>query len=339
MEMSNLESDKILNSFQYMTKIIAIGAGKGGVGKSSMTVCMAYALKHLGFQVGIIDADIYGPSLHIMVPPEKNAYEENGWLYPALGAGLQLMSVAFFASDGHVSAYRAPIINTTIKRFLHGVRWKEPLDFLLIDLPPGTGDLHLTLLQSISLQGAVLVTTPQNVAISDVRKTLLLFQKMQVPLLGIIENMSYYQDPLTGEKHEIFGRGGADLLQKEFSLPLLGRVAMDAAISEALDQGRVVLKEILLEIAIEIVNRICDNADVKPVKEIDPYHVSIGDVVYRYEDLQKHCPCARCADRKVCSPGLKVDKIDRIGNYALRFHFTSGCKQGIFTWQHLANVF
>lgn len=318
-------------------KIIAIGAGKGGVGKSSMTVCIAYALKHLGFKVGIIDADIYGPSLHIMVPPEERAYELEGWLYPAWSGGLQLISIAFFHPEDHVSAFRAPIINTTIKRFLRGVKWQD-VDILLIDLPPGTGDLHLTLLQSINVDGAIVVTTPQNVSVSDVRKTIMFFQKMKVALLGVIENMSYYQDPITGDRHEIFGKGGADLLQKEFSLPLLGKIPIDASICEALDQGRPVFKEFLLETAIEIVNQMCDNADVTPIKEIDGYHVSIGTKMYRYEELQKHCPCARCEDRKISSPNLRVDKIDRIGNYALRFHFTSGCKQGIFTWDHLLNI-
>jgi len=358
MELKILNNEKPLKN----TKVIAIGSGKGGVGKSSITVCLAYVLKSLGIKVGVLDADIYGPSLRVMLPHQKPPIEKDGWLYPAHSSNIEVMSISYFNKNKLNTAIRAPIVNAMIKRFTQSVKWSD-LDILLIDLPPGTGDIHLTLMQSIPLDGAVVVTTPQNVSVSDVKKSVELFQKMQVPILGVIENMSYYLDPFSFEKHFIFGSGGGIQLAKEFQIPLLGQVPLDEELCNRLDNGKSIFegkgakvaKQVLTEIGIEILDKICDHTCVKKtffeLNKQDDLHFSIKldgvEINASYADLQKQCPCARCVDEvsgirvieeEALDPRVEVKEIEKIGNYGLRLHFNSGCQQGIYTWDILKNL-
>ena len=215
--------------------ILGIAAGKGGVGKSTVTANLARALKKQGFSVGVLDTDIYGPSIRKMLPEDRLPGRKGDKLLPALSEGMHVLSLAYFRKENEAAAIRAPIANSVISQFLHGVEWGE-LDFLLIDFPPGTGDIQLTLSQQANLSGAIMVTTPQEVAVMDVKKAMSLFDQVRVPVIGIIENMSYYQPPL-GEKVYLFGKGGGERLALDSGLPFLGQIPIDASLCASGDSG------------------------------------------------------------------------------------------------------
>ena len=209
--------------------VIAVASGKGGVGKSTVAVNLALALKKLGAQVGLMDADIYGPNIPIMLGispekrPEGNAEEK---IVPLVAHGVKAISIGFFANPEQPVIWRGPLLHKTMEQFLHRVDWGE-LDYLVVDLPPGTGDVQLSLSQWVSLSGAVVVTTPQEVALSDVRKAVNMFRQLEVPILGVIENM-------TGA---IFGRGGGEKMAEVFQIPFLGSIPLEALIRECGDSG------------------------------------------------------------------------------------------------------
>ncbi|MGZ3633045.1 MAG: Mrp/NBP35 family ATP-binding protein [Parachlamydiaceae bacterium] len=218
-------------------KIIAIAAGKGGVGKSTVTVNLALALHSLGYRVGIFDADIYGPSVRKMLPEERPPSQQGDRLIPAICyGGISMMSMAYFRKEKEAAAVRAPIANGIIQQFLQNVEWGN-LDFLLIDFPPGTGDIQLTLSQRAHLSGALMVTTPQEVALMDVQKAMHLFNQVKIPLIGLVENMSYYLHEPTGEQLYLFGREGGKKLAKEAKIPFLGGIPLDPEISQCGDRG------------------------------------------------------------------------------------------------------
>ena len=216
--------------------IIAVSSGKGGVGKSTVTVNMAVALKKEGYAVGIMDADIYGPNIPMMIGVTKEPIKEGDKITPAEGQGVKVISMGFFVPEDTPVVWRGPMVHGAIQQFFRDVVWGE-LDYLLIDLPPGTGDVPLTLSQLVPLTGAITVTTPQEVALSDVRKGMTMFKKVNVPLLGVVENMSYFVCGHCGERTEIFSFGGGEQAAKKFGVPFLGRVPLDPAIREGGDQG------------------------------------------------------------------------------------------------------
>lgn len=214
-------------------KSIAIAAGKGGVGKSTTAVLLALSLKTMGYSVGILDADLYGPSIRCMLPEEEKPIKSQHSIKAAVSCGIKVMTMAYF-EEIH-AFWRAPMANRMIDQLLSQIEW-GPLDFLLIDFPPGTGDIPLTLCQKGGVQAAVMVTTPQKVAQLDVIKGMQLFKRVQVPILGIIENMSYYL-ATDGLKTPIFGTNGGQELATKSSLPFLGQVALDPLIAQNCDQG------------------------------------------------------------------------------------------------------
>lgn len=224
-----------------ITNCIAIAAGKGGVGKSSVSVNLALSLAECGAKVGILDADLYGPSIGKMLPASKNIEELDGWIIPAEGLGLYYVSLAHFALGQQATIVRAPIANQIISEFLQHVKWPR-LDFLFIDFPPGTGDIQLTIMQQASLVGAILVTTPQEVALLDVKKAYSMFKEMQVPILGIIENMSYFEDSFNKRIYP-FCQGGGRAFCDQFDLKLLGEIPLDPNISACCDQGSSLLEK------------------------------------------------------------------------------------------------
>lgn len=218
-----------------ITNCIAVAAGKGGVGKSSVSVNLALNLAESGARVGILDADLYGPSIAKMLPKSKPLEEVDGWIVPAQGLGVHYVSLAHFPLGEQATVVRAPIANQIISEFLHSVRWPV-LDFLFIDFPPGTGDIQLTLMQQASLVGAILVTTPQEVALLDVKKAYSMFKDMQVPILGVIENMSYFEESSKVKVYP-FGQGGGGSFCNECGLRLLGEIPIDPHISRCSDLG------------------------------------------------------------------------------------------------------
>jgi len=233
-----------LNRLPTVKNVIAVAAGKGGVGKSTVTVNIAMALRQLGGSVGILDADIYGPSIPKMLgQPEREAgtaAEGNG-ISPAIYRGMPVMSVEYFVEPGNAVIWRGPMIHKLLTQFLEDVRWGE-LDYLIVDLPPGTGDAQLSLCQLIPITGGVIVTTPQEVALIDVRKAINMFQKLKVPVLGVAENMSHYRCPACGHHAEIFGVGGGDRLAKEFGVEVLARIPIDPQIAFGGESGRPIVE-------------------------------------------------------------------------------------------------
>lgn len=245
MSMPDSESDKKVSpgreSQGYslvsgVKSIIAVSSGKGGVGKSTVSANLAVALTILGNRVGLLDADIYGPNIPRMMGVTEPPSKEGEKIAPAEGHGVKIISMGFFVPEETAVVWRGPMVHTAIQQFFRDVIWGE-LDYLLIDLPPGTGDAQLTISQLVPLTGAVSVTTPQEVALHDVRKGLMMFQKVNVPLLGIIENMSYYVCGHCGERSEIFSFGGGEKTAERFGIPFLGRIPLDPAIRMGGDSG------------------------------------------------------------------------------------------------------
>lgn len=224
------------NPLPGVKHIIAVSSGKGGVGKSTVTVNLAVALKQQGYAVGLMDADIYGPNIPLMIGVSKEPGKEGEKILPAEGQGVKVISMGFFVPEDTPVVWRGPMVHSAIQQFFRDVVWGE-LDYLLIDLPPGTGDVPLTLSQLVPLTGAITVTTPQEVALQDVRKGMTMFKKVNVPLLGVIENMSYFVCGHCHERTEIFSTGGGERAAQKFEIPFLGRIPIDPAIREGGDKG------------------------------------------------------------------------------------------------------
>ncbi|MCD6339739.1 MAG: Mrp/NBP35 family ATP-binding protein [Verrucomicrobia bacterium] len=217
-------------------RILAIASGKGGVGKSTVAANLSCALRRLGSRVGLLDCDIYGPTIPLMMGVHKRPQvSEKDALLPLEGHGVKLMSIGFLVDGDQPVIWRGPLINKAIRQFLFGVEWGE-LDFLLVDLPPGTGDAQLTLCQAVPLDGGIIVTTPQEASLGVVRKGIAMFEKVQTPVLGIIENMSYYTAP-NGERVEIFGYGGGRREAERQGLRFLGEIPIFVEIREGGDAG------------------------------------------------------------------------------------------------------
>jgi ATP-binding protein involved in chromosome partitioning len=214
---------------------IAVSSGKGGVGKSTVAVNLALALAQAGANVGLMDADVYGPDIPLMMGAKGRPGMFENRIIPVASHGIRIISVQFFVQEGEAVIWRGPMLSSMLRQFLFDVDW-GPLDYLVIDLPPGTGDAQLTLSQAIPLTGAMLVTTPQEVALLDVRKAFAMFKQLNVPLLGVVENMSYYVCP-HGDRIAIFGEGGGRRVAEEFGVPLLGQIPLDPETRQGGDEG------------------------------------------------------------------------------------------------------
>ena len=223
--------------------IIAVASGKGGVGKSTVAANLAVALEQTHARVGLCDCDIYGPSISLMFGTRERpvATEENK-IVPIEQYNLRLMSMGFLLDDTSPAILRGPMVTRYTQQFLRQVEWGE-LDYLVLDLPPGTGDIQLTIVQTVALSGAIIVTTPQEVALIDARKAATMFEKVNVSVLGLIENMSYFVSPSDGKRYDIFGSGGGEREAKRLRVPLLGQIPIDIATREAGDRGMPVVAE------------------------------------------------------------------------------------------------
>jgi ATP-binding protein involved in chromosome partitioning len=215
---------------------VAVSSGKGGVGKSTVAVNLALALADSGARVGLLDADIYGPNIPMMMGARGLPGMFQGRIIPVMAHRTRMISIGFFVQPDDAAIVRGPMLSSTIKQFLFDVEWGE-LDYLVIDLPPGTGDAQLTISQAIPLTGALMVTTPQDVSLHDVRKGLAMFKRLSVPILGIVENMSYYVCP-HGERLHLFGEGGGRKLAREYDVPLLGELPFDPETQKGSDTGQ-----------------------------------------------------------------------------------------------------
>lgn len=225
---------------------IAVASGKGGVGKSTVAVNLAVALAKDGAKVGLLDADIYGPSIPLMfgIEEKPKLYQDpqTGKIIPLEKYGVKIISIGFMVEEKTPVIWRGPMASGAVKQFMSDVDWGE-LDYLIFDMPPGTGDIQLTLTQTIPLTGSVIVTTPQDVSLIDARKGLKMFSRVNVPVLGIVENMSYFIAPDTGKEYDIFGRGGGAKLAQESDVPFLGGIPIDPRIREGGDSGKPIVEE------------------------------------------------------------------------------------------------
>ena len=217
--------------------VIAIASGKGGVGKSTTTVNLALALASEGARVGVLDADIYGPSIPTMLGIDGKPETEDGkTMLPKLGHGLQTNSIGFLIDKDQAMVWRGPMVTQALDQLLRQTQWQD-LDYLLVDMPPGTGDIHLSLAQRVPLTGAVIVTTPQEIALMDARKGLKMFEKVSVPILGIVENMGLHICSQCGHMEHIFGEGGGESMSQTYGVPMLGSLPLTRTIREQADSG------------------------------------------------------------------------------------------------------
>lgn len=304
--------------------IIGVFSGKGGVGKSTLTAELALSLKEKELQVGVLDGDLYGPSMRALLPEEELPHSKGEKVVPAKSKGISVISAAYFLEERGPIGVRAPIANQIIAQFVEEVEW-GPLDILLVDFPPGTGDIQMTLMQKLPFNGALVITTPQELSLLDVKKAVSMAQQMGVPLMGIVENMSYYLDS-EKKKQYLFGKGGGADLAKILSLPLLAQIPI----------GKHHLQN-LGDLLLEILKK---EKGCKIIGE-DPYHFSIQwwdgkKSLYRYDTLQSHCPCIECKGRKKeVVEGVKGLEIIMIGKYGLQCQFSKGCSKGIYPFSLL----
>lgn len=230
------------NYIPQVKNTVAVSSGKGGVGKTTVSVNLAVALVQTGARVGLLDADVYGPNVPLMMgikqaPPQG---KEEGKINPAENFGVKVMSIGFFVPEETPIVWRGPMIHGAIQQFLRDVEWGE-LDYLIVDLPPGTGDAQLSIAQLVPITGAIIVTTPQDVALLDSRRGLAMFQKVHVPVLGIIENMSYFSCPHCHERSEIFSHGGGRRAAEKLGIHFLGEIPLETAVRIGGDEGRPIL--------------------------------------------------------------------------------------------------
>jgi ATP-binding protein involved in chromosome partitioning len=348
--------------------VVAIGSGKGGVGKSTLTTHLALALAQTGASVGILDADIYGPSIPGMLGLDaRPCADEQGRAIPPAIHGVRVMSVAMLVGADAPTIWRGPIASRLLQQFLAAVHWGE-LDYLLLDLPPGTGDVQLTLAQSAPLNGAVIVTTPQDVALKIARKGLRMFQQVSVPILGVIENMSGFVCPSCGARHDIFSQGGGERTARELGVPFLGRVPLDPRLVQAGDAGLPLLltehdspaAQALVQVAknlaaqLSIANIHEQSTQPRP-KEIhlldhDPPKIVWEDgavTVYDPRGLRLACPCAACKQeltgeslvRAGDVPGeVQLAEARPVGRYGLNLVFSDRHGTGIYTFESLRKL-
>ena len=222
--------------------VIPVGSGKGGVGKSTVSANLAVALAETGAQVGLMDADVYGPSIPTILGITERPQPGGRGMLPVMAHGVRVISAGFFIKPDQAVVWRGPMLSKMIEQFLGQVEWGE-LDYLIVDLPPGTGDVQLTLCQKIPLTGAVIVTTPQLVAVNIAEKAIVMFNQLKCPLLGVIENMSYFESRQTGEREYIFGSGGAERISEKWEIPVLSKIPLATTVRETSDGGRPIVLE------------------------------------------------------------------------------------------------
>jgi ATP-binding protein involved in chromosome partitioning len=235
-------AEPVSYAFQQVRHVILVASGKGGVGKSTTAVNLATALAAEGAKTGLLDADIYGPSIPMMLGLSQSqaASGDGKTMQPQQAAGLSVQSIGFLVSPDKATVWRGPMASQALLQLIHETNWPE-LDYLIVDMPPGTGDIQLTLSQKLVVTGAIIVTTPQDVALSDAQKAILMFNQVQIPVLGLVENMSYYQCSACGHQEAIFGSDGGVELAARYQLPVLGQLPLQKRLRECSDQGKPLL--------------------------------------------------------------------------------------------------
>ncbi len=362
--------------------VIAVGSGKGGVGKSTTAVNLAAALSKLGAKVGLMDADIYGPSVPRLlssggkVPLEKGDVflsrpTENaaGKIVPPEAFGMKCMSMALLGQEGPV-VWRGPMASKAVSQFLGEVDWGE-LDYLIVDLPPGTGDIQITLAQAARLSGAIIVMTPQMLAVDIAKRGLKMFEQVRVPVLGIVENMASYECPSCGDVSHIFKSGGGQRVSEDLKIPLLESFPLDPKLVEESDSGTPVvldrpdskLAEQYFNLARGLATELRkmylnpDGSGLRPVVySMEPNEVAKAfkviwsdgkQSIVSFRDLRFQCPCASCVDENTGKRTIEKDKISQdikplrvqtVGNYAISINWSDGHSTGIYSYDFLRKI-
>ena len=339
--------------------LVAIASGKGGVGKSTTAVNLALGFQALGLKAGILDADIYGPSQPKLLGLSGNPQTSGNKLLPMRGYGLDVMSMGFMIDEATPVVWRGPMIVQALSQMLRDVAWND-LDVLVVDMPPGTGDVQLTMAQQVPLSGAIIVSTPQDLALIDARKGLNMFRKVEVPVLGLIENMSYFLCPKCGERSEIFGHGGAAVEAKKLGIPFLGGVPLHMDIRARSDAGQPItatdpgsphaaIYRELAEKAWAAISTSTAGSEKKPKLDVsasgDALSVSFpGGPSYTLSaemlrvmspsaEVQGHSPDQRVTVAK--KKNVKVKALEAVGNYAVKIVFDDGHSTGLYSWAYL----
>jgi ATP-binding protein involved in chromosome partitioning len=333
--------------------IVAVASGKGGVGKSTVAAGLAKTLAQRGYKVGLLDTDIYGPSvpsLFELTNVDVQATEDE-MVLPVSVDGLKLMSFGFLLGEAP-AVMRGPMVSRYIQQFLHDVQWHE-LDYLFLDLPPGTGDVQLTITQSVNIEGAVIVTTPQALSFADVGKAILMFDKVNVPILGVVENMAYFQCPDCGSRHSVFGEGAAQRLVDRFGTTILGELPLaheqygthfkrsveDPSLNELANNTLLGLGRHAM--GVEVPNVDYDDQQIT-LSWSNGEKLSVSNF-----ELRANCQCAVCVDefdgtRKIGRDDIKKDikpeDIKPIGNYALYIKWNDGHQSGFFPYRLIREV-
>lgn len=346
--------------------IVAVASGKGGVGKSTTAVNLALGLQAMGLRVGMFDADIYGPSqprLLGLSGQQPDATEDQQKLIPLKAYGLPVMSMGFLVEEDLPIVWRGPMVTQALNQMLFDVAWNRDgdLDVLIIDMPPGTGDVQLTMAQQVPMSGAVIVSTPQDLALIDARKGLNMFRKVDVPVIGIVENMSFFIAPDTGKRYDIFGHGGAQREAEKLGLKFLGGVPLHMDIRELSDAGTPVTAvrpdgpeaAVFKDIAVKVwdtvqASRGVEAPIVKLSHERDSLKVTFKDG-YSYdlpaEMLRVMSPSAEVqghsAEQRVTVPGkrnVKIQTMQPVGKYATKISFDDGHNTGLYSWSYLLEL-
>ena len=343
--------------------MIAVASGKGGVGKSTTAVNLALGLKAIGLETGILDADIYGPSQpRLLGLSGRPQVAKGNALRPMQGHGLKAMSMGFMVDEGTPIIWRGPMVVSALTQMLRDVDWGD-LDVLVIDMPPGTGDVQLTMAQQVPLSGAIIVSTPQDLALIDARKGLNMFRRVDVPVLGIIENMSYFVCPRCGERAHIFGHGGAEAEAQRLAIPFLGGVPLHMDIRTTSDEGRPIVAsspdsehaQIFRAIATKAWSELQsasaarlgpptlavapDRSDVMVTfTGAQPFKLSAEmlRVMSPSAEVQGHSPQQRVTVAK--KRNVKIKELTPVGNYAVRIVFDDGHDTGLYTWSYLQTL-
>ncbi len=357
-----------MENLRGIKNLVAISSGKGGVGKSTVSVNLAMALAKLGAKVGLMDADVYGPSVPKMLASKDSPTGQGEKLFPIERYGIKFMSMGLLTGEDSPVIWRGPMATKLIQTFLAQVEWGE-LDYLLIDLPPGTGDVQLTLTQTAPLTGAVVVTTPQEVAVNVTMRGLKMFDEVNVPILGVVENMSGFVCPHCNEETQIFKQGGGERTANELMLRFLGRIPIDPKLVQAGDEGNPVLNlegdnlpssaGAFSSVADELASQIAMVARHSKEKEvIEKIGFENGQIVMVWKDhmetriaprdLRLACPCAECVDEWTGAKILEEKKVPldvhprsfkMIGRYAVQIAWSDGHSSGIYTFDLLERSF
>jgi len=364
-----MAENKALNQLQVETPrglsrvkhIIAVGSGKGGVGKSTVTTNFAIALRNTGAKVGLLDADIYGPSQPGLLGVGSQQPQVKGdFLVPLDKYGLVFMSIGLLMSEDQPVIWRGPMASKMVQQFLGNVLWGE-LDYLLIDLPPGSGDVQITLAQQASLTGAIIVTTPQQVALGVANKGLQMFRHVNVPILGVIENMSGFTCPHCGQNTPIFKEGGGAQLAKSVGVEFLGGIPIDPALMASGDDGVPLLEKgaespagkAFIDMAVRfksVLKKVAgDSTEPKSIEIAADGHLAVAwadgfsGTISPY-NLRMNCPCALCInedtgqrtlDPKQVPLDIKISGMDKVGRYAITVTFSDGHNTGIYKFDRL----